>query len=184
MKRKIVIALVAVALILLYQKFQPEAEDFSGDDLMKVRGSHAIEYILSDQDGLLVFWDTGDSDNKGDGFYSVAVDYFKPGFNQWNLVNGGMHSGDYDRGITYQYIPKHAFKKFALAFGVVVDPGIEAIQVETNDSNYVANMVKLPNKTIWFVKHFKNIEIGKITCYNTLEEIVYELEIDNEWLFE
>jgi len=185
MKRRIVITIVAVVLILSYQYLKPTPEDFSGEDLMQVRDSDAIEYIVSDDDGVLVFWDNGEGNDRGDEFYSLAVDYFKPGFNKWNWVNGGMHSGEYDTGITYQYIPKQALKKFSIAFGVIVDQKIEEIKVEADgDSNYVAHIIKLSNKTIWFVRHPKNITIGQITCYNSAEEIIYELEIDNEWLVE
>ena len=189
MKRRLIVIVVAVMAILIYQKFMPEPNDFTSEDLLKVRASETIEHVESLEDGVLVFWDNGEQSQKDRiNYYSVAVDYFKPSFMNWQWVNGGMHGGDYEEGISIQYIPKKALKKFSLNFGVVVvvDSSIEEIRLtdQASGNKYSATLIDLEDETVWYVVVPDDTVVSTIECFDVGGNIVYTMMSDNSWLFE
>ncbi len=187
MKRRLIVIAVAVMAILIYQKFMPEPNDFSNEDLLKVRASETVEHVEPLEDGILVFWDNGEPSQKDrTNYHFVAVDYFKPSFMNWQWINGGMHGGDYEEGISIQYIPKKALKKFSLNFGVVVDSSIVEIRLteKASGNKYSATLIDLEDETVWYIVVPDDTVVSTIECFDVSGNIIYTLVSDNSWLFE
>lgn len=187
MKKRLIIIVVAVMAMLIYQNFMPEANDFSNEDLLKVRASETVEHVETLEDGILVFWNNGEPSQKDRiNYHFVAVDYFKPSFMNWQWVNGGMHSGKYEDGISNQYIPKKALKKFSLNFGVVVDSSIVEIRLtdKASGNRYLATLLELEDETVWYIVVSEDTVISTIECFDDGGDIIHTVMSDNSWLSE
>lgn len=187
MKRRFIVIVVAVMAILIYQNFMPEPSEFTNEDLLKVRASEGVYHVESLEDGVLVFWDNGEPTQKDrTDYHSVAVDYFKPSFMSWQWINGGMHGGDYEDGISNQYIPQKALKKFSLNFGVVVDSDIDKVRLtdQATGNKYSATLIELEDETVWYIVVPEDTLVGTIECFDKEGQLIYTLPSDNSWLFD
>lgn len=171
MKRRIIVIVVAVLMVLAYQNLLVKSENFSHEDLIKVRSQTKMIYKRDLEGKVLAFWHD----------ISLGVDYFKPGLGKWTWVYGGSHSGNYDK-LSAQYLPKKLLKDLSLVYGYVVDDKIQTIKVKSDVSSHTAEIIEEDGIRFYFVVLDKDFDFLTVEAYD--DDLFYKVDIDNTWLLE